>query len=120
MQKNLKTISILIFVVLGAFTLASGTKANFQTRNRATKNTDKIAARELFISNCARCHGANGAGETELGKKLDVPDLTISGKRINASKITRIVTNGKEEMPAFGKRLSKKQIASLAAFVRKL
>lgn len=32
----------------------------------------------------------------------------------------RIITNGRQDMPAFGKKLTKKQIMSLTAYVKKL
>ena len=120
MQKILKTILVLIFAAFGAFIFTTGTKANFYAEKALVENTDAPAPKDLYIRNCARCHGADGAGQTELGQKLDVPDLTISGRRMSVKKISRIVTNGEDEMPAFGKKLSKKQIAAIAAYVRKL
>ncbi len=120
MQTILKTILVLIFAGFGVFVLTIGTKANFNAANSAVKNTGATAPKDLYIRNCARCHGADGAGQTEVGQKLDVPDLTISGRRMSAGKVARIITNGADEMPAFGKKLSKKQISSLAAYVRKL
>lgn len=123
MQNILKTISILTFVALGAFTLATGAKANLDAKNLGAENSaieSFDATKDLYIRNCARCHGADGAGQTELGQKLDVPDLTISGRRMSVGKIARIVANGEDEMPAFGKKLSKKQIASISSYVRKL
>lgn len=120
MKKILKTISVLIFAAIGLYTLTIGAKANHGIRNPTFENSGADAPKELYIRNCARCHGADGAGQTELGQKLDVPDLTISGKRMSVKKIARIVGGGADEMPAFGKKLSQQQIASLAAYVRKL
>ena len=77
-------------------------------------------ARDLFVSNCARCHGLDGAGTTELGRKLHVPDLVKEARGLSAAKITRVITNGRDDMPGFGKKLTKKQISSLAAYIRKL
>ena len=120
MRNILKTIFVLVFFALGAFAFSSGAKANFRAGRASVLTTDASAPKDLYIINCARCHGADGAGETDLGRKLDVPDLTVSGRRMSVKKITRILNNGEGEMPAFGKKLSKKQIANLTAYVRKL
>jgi mono/diheme cytochrome c family protein len=77
--------------------------------------------RSLYINNCARCHGADGKGLTETGKLYDVPD--ISGGKLRRSstrRLTNLVVRGKGSMPAFGKKLTRAQINSLAAYVRSL
>jgi mono/diheme cytochrome c family protein len=119
MQKNLKTCIVLIFAVLSVLLLAGHINAGFRS---ATTMDDLQArtAREIFIANCARCHGADGLGETEQGRKLDVPDLREKAKHDSTAKIVRVVTNGRDDMPAFGKKLSRKEISSLAAYLRKL
>ena len=33
-------------------------------------------AGELWTKNCAKCHGADGVGDTKMGKKLEIKDLT--------------------------------------------
>jgi mono/diheme cytochrome c family protein len=32
--------------------------------------------KELFEKNCVKCHGADGKGETKMGQKVGVKDLT--------------------------------------------
>ena len=119
MKKNLKTIVVLSFVAFAIFTFATRTNANLYAAESAVDvNPDN--ARTLFINNCARCHGADGSGQTELGRKYDVPDLTEVGKKLSSAKAIRVITNGKSDMPAFGKKLTKKQISSLASYVRTL
>lgn len=120
MQNIFKIFLALAFAAFGAFAFSSGAKANFDKTNPFVENIAAETPQDLYIRNCARCHGADGAGQTEVGQKLDVPDLSISGSRMSAGKISRIIANGKDEMPAFGKKLSKKQIASISAYVRKL
>lgn len=78
------------------------------------------SARDLFIRHCARCHGSDGTGGTDLGRKLEVPDIKAEGKNLSGAKIVRVIANGKAEMPGFAKTMSKKQIAAVAAYVRKL
>lgn len=125
MQKIFKMFLVLTVAAFGAFSVfSSGARANFVSANPSAENHAAAAAsnapKNLYLSNCARCHGADGKGETEVGQQLDVPDLSISGPRMSVAKISRVIANGKDEMPAFGKKLNKKQIASIAAYVRKL
>jgi cytochrome c553 len=34
--------------------------------------------KETWEKSCAKCHGADGKGDTKMGKKLDIKDLTDS------------------------------------------
>lgn len=78
------------------------------------------SAKDVYVQNCARCHGPDGHGQTEQGRKYNVPDLAKEAKGASSSKMIRIITNGRQDMPAFGKKLTKKQIMSLTAYVKKL
>ena len=102
--------------------LAFGASQSFATLGTAAVSEGKQAAStaSLFLSNCARCHGPDGRGQTEQGRKYDVPDLVEEAKHHSVSKLAKTITNGKEDMPAFGKKLTKSQINALAAYVRKL
>ncbi len=94
-----------------------------QTRKTTRANT--IVAADLFRTNCARCHGAEGRGDTALGQTYNAPDFTdASWWRRNASTTTRgklvsIVTRGKGDMPAFEKKLKRAQIELLVDYVRR-
>lgn len=33
-------------------------------------------AKQTWETTCAKCHGADGKGDTKMGKKLDIKDLT--------------------------------------------
>jgi mono/diheme cytochrome c family protein len=76
----------------------------------------------LFDEKCAKCHGTNGRGKTVTGEMLGVPDFTDenwwkegkTGKRLVTS-----VTEGRDGMPPFGKKLSGHEIATLVAYVRR-
>lgn len=66
----------------------------------------------LFITNCAVCHGANGAGD-------DGPSL--QKKHMNDSFIAIAIRKGfKNEMPPFGNKLKEKEIKSVVAYVHSL
>ncbi|HWT02694.1 MAG TPA: cytochrome c [Pyrinomonadaceae bacterium] len=79
-------------------------------------------AKALFNEKCARCHGADGRGETVVGRMLSVPDFTDEEwwkKEARDERFVESITEGKDEMPAFGKKLSRSEIRSLVAYVRR-
>ncbi len=96
---------------------------NFPTPETADQRllVDK-SARELYSQNCARCHGANGRGETELGRSFDVPIIAAADwqKKHSDAKISRKIVKGGGGMPAFAKKLSPKEISAVVAYVRTL
>jgi mono/diheme cytochrome c family protein len=79
---------------------------------------------ELFNRNCARCHGADGRGDTPLGHVYNAPDFTDvewwrKNKSIsNTRTLKSIVTRGKAGMPAFGKKLTRAEINLLVDRIR--
>jgi mono/diheme cytochrome c family protein len=79
---------------------------------------------ELFNRNCARCHGADGRGDTPSGHLFKAPDFTDAEwwKKNSAITSTRnlrsIVARGKAAMPAFQKKLTRSEINLLVARVR--
>ena len=79
-------------------------------------------AKVLFGERCARCHGADGRGRTALGQMLEAPDFTDEawwgGAERSGERLVRSITEGRGEMPAFGRKLSRREIGSLAEYVR--
>lgn len=76
----------------------------------------------LYKQKCAKCHAADGSGDTSLGRISNAPDFTDGGwwaKHSNVSERVNTITRGKKSMPAFGKKLTKAQIASLASYVQR-
>ena len=80
---------------------------------------------DLYKANCARCHGADGSGDTPLGHQYDVPDFTNPDwwhqhkDSTGRGKMLSIVANGKGDMPAFDKKLTRPQIELLVDYVRR-
>ncbi len=92
------------------------------------KEAKQVSAEQLarakanFNDKCARCHGADGRGETVVGRMLSVPDFTDEDwwkKATRDGRFIESITEGKNEMPAFGKKLSRQEIRSLVAYVRR-
>lgn len=94
-------------------------------RGQGSKKTTARRVDDLYRTNCARCHGADGRGDTPLGQTYNSPDLTdpewwrkhsdIAGTR----SLISIVKNGKGGMPAFGKKLKNSDIRLLVDHMRR-
>jgi mono/diheme cytochrome c family protein len=93
-------------------------------RSIATPRGDK-QVEDLFRNNCARCHGADGRGDTPLGITYKAPDFTDPEwwqKHANittTASLVSIVSRGKGGMPAFDKKLSSTEIRRLVGYVRR-
>ncbi|MGC1614908.1 MAG: cytochrome c [Candidatus Acidiferrum sp.] len=75
----------------------------------------------LFKTKCAACHGANGKGETTIGKADKIRDLgSADVQKQTDEELAGIIGNGKGKMPAYGKSLKPEQIKDLIAFIRTL
>lgn len=94
-----------------------------ETKESSTLSDEQLArARTLFGEKCARCHGADGRGQTTLGDMLGVPDFTDSKwlkEKKSDERLIKSIANGRDRMPAFGKKLTGPEIASLVAYVRR-
>ncbi len=84
-------------------------------------------AAENWENHCAKCHGADGKGQTKAGKKLNVKDYTDAKvqaemKDADMNKATAegvVDKNGKERMKAYKDELSAEEIKELTAYIRK-
>lgn len=75
----------------------------------------------LWKSKCQMCHGANGAGDTPVGKSMGIKDLKLPDiqKKTDAV-LAGLITNGVGKMPAFKSSLSQAQIDGLAKYIHTL
>lgn len=88
--------------------------------DRAAADAGPDAAK-IYKSKCATCHGANGNGDTTMGKKLKARDLrSAEVQKQSDQALYDLVTNGKKKMPAYKAKMSKADIEALVAFVRDL
>jgi mono/diheme cytochrome c family protein len=70
---------------------------------------------------CSACHGADGAGQTTMGKNMKVRDLgSAEVQKQSDEELRTIITKGKGRMPAQEGRLTKEQINELVKYVRML
>ena len=70
---------------------------------------------EDYMKYCAKCHGEDGKAQTQRGKSLDAQDFTDLEfqKSESDAELIKAVTEGEDDMPPFGKKLTKEQIESL-------
>ena len=75
----------------------------------------------LYKTKCAACHGADGKGETTVGKANKVRDLGSEDvQKQSDGELAGIIGNGKGKMPAYSKSLKPEQIKDLVAYIRTL
>jgi cytochrome c6 len=111
MKKNTKLLVTAIVAFLGGTLPLQGKTAKTEQKNEGKK---------LFAENCVVCHGPDGAG-TDLGKSLQVADLRSSQvQKQSDAELTRVISEGKGNMPAFKSQLTQPQIAAVLAYVRSL
>src|SRR5438045_8253214 len=72
---RLVVISLILFTsALFLFDLTVTRATPPQKRSVAKSSGTQVG--DLFRNNCARCHGADGAGDTPLGHTYNAPDFT--------------------------------------------
>jgi cytochrome c6 len=74
-----------------------------------------------YKSKCAMCHGADGKGDSPMGKKLNIRDLgSPEVQKQTDAELTTIITKGKGKMTPFEGKLTAEQIGQLVAYIREL
>lgn len=81
---------------------------------------------ENWDNHCAKCHGADGKGQTKIGKKLKLKDYTDAAVQaeLKDEEIIKLTSEGvtddkgKERMKAFKDELSVDEIKDFVAFIR--
>ncbi len=88
-----------------------------------TATVDEFAtARANYKKNCEACHGPEGTGGlVKVEKKqIKVPSLKAEhALKHTDEQLTKMITNGEEEMPAFKDKMTAQEIAQMVRFIRK-
>lgn len=76
---------------------------------------------------CAKCHAADGSGNTAIGKKRKIKDYTdakalagISNEELTKAIIQGVFKDGKELMKAYKDELSEADAKALVEFIHKM
>ena len=113
-KKSNKALVILSFLlILGAYGLAEASKKHLSKATGSTAIVNALDGAELYKVYCQKCHGVDG----KLGM-MGAKDLSASV--LDAAGIITVVSNGKDNMPAFGKELNAAQIEEIAKYTQTL
>lgn len=121
MKLLLKLILVVVAILLTVNSLTLNQAARDYAFTVSPSAGTAPSTEALFKQKCTKCHGADGSGDTSLGRIFNAQDFTDGGwwaKHSNPAELVRAITRGKKNMPAFGKKLTRAQIASLAAYVQ--
>ena len=138
--RNVRPAAAVAIVILVSVLVAGCSPSpvpNIPTPGSAPTVQDAPTGREVFASNCAVCHGVGGAGQPDWNVRKE--DGTLPPPPLNGDGHTwhhadgllyRIVSQGgkifedprypsfKSAMPAFGDRLSHKEIVAVLTYIK--
>jgi mono/diheme cytochrome c family protein len=82
---------------------------------------DEIA--DVWKAKCKSCHAEDGSGNTKVGKKEKVADLTDAGwqERHSDEKIKKVILEGSpdnKKMKPFKDKLTEAEVDGLVAYIR--
>ncbi|MFC5863195.1 c-type cytochrome [Acidicapsa dinghuensis] len=89
--------------------------------------TDEVVSQgqEVFLGSCAQCHGADGRGDTSVGRNMTPPAMDLSSSHVqhwSDAEVFWIIQNGVRltGMPAWKSSISENDTWKLARFIHKL
>jgi mono/diheme cytochrome c family protein len=104
-----------------AIPLEAGKKTN------PLPDTDEVVSqgREVFLGSCAQCHGADGRGDSDLGRSMAPPAMDLTSSHVqhwSDAELFWIVQNGVRltGMPAWRSSISENDTWKLARFIHSL
>ena len=76
-------------------------------------------AAAAYKSRCTPCHGADGSGNTPMGKKAGAKSLgSAEVQKRSDTEMQKTITAGQGKMPEFGSKLKPEQVADLVKLIR--
>jgi mono/diheme cytochrome c family protein len=75
----------------------------------------------LYKTKCSACHGADGKGDTAMGKKMGLRDFASPEvQKMSDDELTAAIADGKNKMPSYKKSLKPEQVKDLVGYIRSL
>ena len=75
----------------------------------------------IFKAKCAMCHGADGSGNSPMGKSMGLKDLGSAEVQSSSdTDLAAVISNGKGKMPAYKGKLSDSDISDVVKYIRTL
>ena len=102
-------------VAASAVVIAAMTIAGCSTADTPAAPTDPVLAQgqQLYLANCASCHGRSGGGG--LGPKLSG---VVAERYPNIADQEAVILNGRGSMPAFKTRFDQAQLDAVTRYTR--
>ena len=123
MNKSVQSFAIAVAIVISFCLWLQSNRTASASGAEATSMIEVAGdAGSLYNKRCAECHGKDGRSKSFKGKLTHARNLTDAEwqERVSDERIYNSISNGKEKMPAFGKKLSEAEINSLVTYVRNL
>ena len=108
-RKGNKILATLAFLLI----VAAYGLAEMSVKSPSVVATTSLDGKELYTTNCVKCHGADGKAGV-----MGAADL--SALQADNASIINTIKNGKNSMPAYGANLSDAQIKALSDYVATL
>jgi mono/diheme cytochrome c family protein len=121
----MKSTKVFLSLAAGCLFAAAAAFSGVSTAAGAQKGRGQSQAergRAVYEARCTRCHGADGAGRTRMAEVVEPPDMTDPAwqRQLSDARMIASVANGRGQMPAFKKKLSRQEIVAAVAYVRTL
>ena len=72
-----------------------------------------------YTAKCKPCHGADGTGNTPVGKSLHVKSLASEEvQKLSDGDLTKVIHDGRNKMPAFAGKMTDEEIAAMVQYIR--
>lgn len=133
-QRNLRMRKILFAAVLVlaaiSIVLAARERRTWNIPEEAKQRTNPLqaspaalqAARDLYLDNCAQCHGEKGKGDGPEATMYDPLPADLSNSKFNSGltdgEIFYQISEGRKPMPSFKLRFTEEQRWQLVLLVR--
>lgn len=76
-------------------------------------------AQQQYAKTCSMCHGADGKGQTSIGKTVKAADLTSPAIQSKSdADLYNTISKGRGKMAAYGDILGKQKIEALVKYIR--
>jgi cytochrome c6 len=109
---NCKSVTRLLALAFCAVALFLG----LATRARAQESESGAG---LYKTKCIACHGADGSGDTPVGKSLKSADLrSPEVQKKSDAELADFIATGKGNMPSFRSSTSDQELHAIVAYVR--
>jgi mono/diheme cytochrome c family protein len=107
---------VVVVLLLSAVACSSGEAPEVPEGADGTADPVLVEGRDVWSSNCARCHGDSGGG----GSGPQISDGKAEALYPDPADMDAVIAEGKDAMPSFGGSLTPEEIEAVTAYVREV